>query len=113
MNLFHSWLWNYLYLRLKFSPQLGGFVSIIPPKRLENPLKTVGNHDYPKVNFSHPSGLTVRGGKEFLFQSDQMFLLKHVWRVIPNPNPTQNQLMNFSNPILILILPLQEIDGFI
>ena len=28
MSLFHSWLWNYLYLRLKFSPQLGGFVSI-------------------------------------------------------------------------------------
>jgi len=26
--LLHSWLWNYLYLRLKFSPQLGGFVSI-------------------------------------------------------------------------------------
>src|SRR6266498_1479226 len=60
-----------------------------------------------------PCTFILRGGKEFSFQSNQMFLLKHVWRVILNPNPTWNRLMNFSNPILILILPLQEIDGFI
>src|SRR6266540_153092 len=55
-----------------------------------------------------PCTFILRGGKEFSFQSDQMFLLKHVWRVIPNPNPTRNRLMNFSNPILILILPLKK-----
>jgi len=32
-DLFHSWLWNYLSLRLKFSPQLGGFVSINSPTK--------------------------------------------------------------------------------
>jgi len=34
-------------------------LASIPSKRLEISLKTVGNHDYPKVNFSHPLGLTV------------------------------------------------------
>ena len=38
---------------------MGGFVSINSYKRLEKSLKTVGKHNYSKVKFSHPLGLTV------------------------------------------------------
>src|SRR6266511_4167962 len=84
--------------------------TVHPPKR-----RRTGHQLPPMVEGSDMSVDTAmyihsEGGKEFSFQ---MFLLKHVWRVILNLNPTRNRLMNFSNPILILILPLQEIDGFI
>ena len=34
-------------------------MTLIPPQMGENPLRTVVNYIYSKVNFSHPSGLTV------------------------------------------------------
>ena len=34
-------------------------LASIPPQKVEISLKTVENHNYPKVNFSHPLGLTV------------------------------------------------------
>ena len=56
MILFHSWRWNYLYLRLKFSPQLGGFVSINSPQKVGNFIENCWKSRLSKGEFFPPLG---------------------------------------------------------
>jgi len=49
--LFHSWQWNYIYLRLKFSPQLGGFVSINSPQKVGNFIENCWTSQLSKGEF--------------------------------------------------------------